>query len=100
MAQQHVAALIQALEADAAVQLANLTAAEARAADRCRLVQAHIDADPTARLALFYRGCRRPNLLRYLIVGVAALVMGVVLQAVSPQCLEGVKAFVASLGRK
>lgn len=94
--------LLGALEAEAAVQLANLTAAEAAAADRCRLVQGAIAKDPSALIILFYRGCRRPgsNWLRCLLVGLGALLMGVVLQAVSPQCLQGVQAFIAGLGRK
>jgi hypothetical protein len=94
--------LLGALEAEAAVQLANLTAAEAAAADRCRLVQSAIAKDPSALIILFYRGVRRPgsSWLRCLLVGLGALLMGGVLQAVSPQCLQGVQVFIAGLGRK
>ncbi len=90
------------LEANAARELANLTAAEARASDRCRLVQQAIDADPTARLLLFARAYKRPSVLRYVLVVVMTAVLGVVMQIVSPQCLclEGLKNFLGRLGRQ
>lgn len=82
------------------MQLANLTAEEARAADRCRLVQQHIDADPSARRIMFSRAYRRPSALRYVLVAFGAMLLGAALQLVSPQCLEGVRAFVARLSHQ
>jgi hypothetical protein len=77
--------------------MAELTAAEAAAADRVELVQQHIHADPAARLLLL---TTRTGVLRYAVVGLLAMLLGVLLHAVSPQCLEGAKALLAKITRQ
>jgi hypothetical protein len=94
-----VSAIIAELEEESAQKLADLAAAEAAAKGRVDIVQKRIDADPTARLLMFARGARRPAVLYYAVVGVCAMLLGALLHAVSPQCLEGVKALIARFNR-
>lgn len=89
--------LVAKLEQRSAAKLAELTAAEAAAKDRVNLVQQHIYADPTARLLMLPT---RPAVLWFAVVGLFAMLLGVLLHAVSPQCLEGVKAVLAKITRQ
>jgi hypothetical protein len=91
---------MQALEARAAQENAALQAADAAAAARVYLVQTYIDHDPAALLIQCYRGYGRWGLLRWVVLLLVPVLMGVVLHLTSPHCLQGVKAAVTSLLKK
>jgi hypothetical protein len=88
------------LKARHAQQNAALQAADAAAAARVYLVQTYVDQDPAALLIQGYRGYGRWGLLRWVLLLVVPVVMAVVLPLTSPQCLEALKAAMASLLRK
>lgn len=83
------------------VELAQLAAAEAQAAQRCSLVQSYIDKDPTARRILFSRSSKwtGASLWSYAMT-LAVLLLAAVMAWVSPAHLQGIKAILQRLAHQ
>lgn len=92
--------MLESLKRKDAREIRQLKAADAAAAGRVYLVQTYIDQDPVALLMQKYRGYGRWGVVRWVLLVLVPVVLGVVLHLTSPQCLEVVKAALASLFRK
>ena len=102
--------MTQVLDLEMRQQLESLAEAERQAAERCRLVQRRLERDPTARL-MVYRGAAGAGGAGYPagaglspswyhVLGLLALVAGLMVQLVSPGFYQGLKNLVMNLGRQ